>query len=58
MEVPRDRAATFNPLIVPKGTTRLDGFNDRIISLHASGVTVRDIQRHLADMYQVAVSRT
>ena len=56
MEVPRDRAATFNPLIVPKGTTRLDGFNDRIISLYAAGMTVRDIQGHLADMYQVEVS--
>jgi putative transposase len=56
LEVPRDRAATFNPLIVPKGTTRLDGFNDRIISLYASGMTVRDIQGHLADMYQVEVS--
>lgn len=56
LEVPRDRAATFHPLIVPKGTTRLDGFNDRIISLYASGMTVRDIQGHLADMYQVEVS--
>lgn len=56
LEVPRDRAATFNPLIVPKGTTRLDGFNDRIISLYAAGMTVRDIQGHLADMYQVEVS--
>lgn len=56
LEVPRDRAATFHPLIVPKGTTRLDGFNDRIISLYAAGMTVRDIQGHLADMYQVEVS--
>ena len=56
LEGPRDRAATFHPLIVPKGTTRLDGFNDRIISLYAAGMTVRDIQGHLADMYQVEVS--
>lgn len=56
LDVPRDRAGTFNPLIVPKGTSRLDGFNERIISLYASGMTVRDIQAHLLDLYQVEVS--
>ena len=56
LEVPRDRVGTFHPLIVPKGTSRLDGFNERIISLYASGMTVRDIQAHLLDLYQVEVS--
>src|SRR4029077_15241836 len=48
--VPRDRAGSFDPLIVPKHKSRLPGFNDRIISLYARGMTVRDIQGHLADL--------
>lgn len=56
LEVPRDRNASFDPQIVPKGTRRLDGFNDRIIALYARGMTVRDIQAHLAEIYAVDVS--
>jgi hypothetical protein len=44
IEVPRDRNGSFEPQIVPKGETRLDGFDDRIISLYARGMTVREIQ--------------
>src|SRR6476659_6480999 len=44
LEVPRDRAGSFDPKIVRKGQTRLDGFNDRIIALYARGMTTRDIQ--------------
>ena len=56
LAVPRDRNGSFEPQIVRKGQTRLDGFNDRIIALYARGMTVRDIRAHLAEMYQVDVS--
>jgi putative transposase len=56
IEVPRDRNATFEPQIVPKGETRLDGFDDKVISLYARGLTVREIQGHLRELYQVEVS--
>ena len=56
LEIPRDRAGSFEPKIVPKGTRRLAGFNDKIIALYARGMTTRDIQAHLRQMYQVQVS--
>ena len=56
LDVPRDRNGEFEPRIVPKGTTRLAGFNDRIISLYARGMTVRDVQAHLEEIYGVEVS--
>ena len=46
----------FEPQIVRKGQTRLDGFNDRIIALYARGMTTRDIRAHLREMYDVDVS--
>src|SRR5947209_7289531 len=48
LDVPRDRAGTFEPRLVPKGARRLGGLDDVIISLYAGGMTVRDIQHHLA----------
>ena len=56
LAVPRDRAGTFEPQIVRKGQTRLEGFNDRIIALYARGMTTRDIRAHLREMYDVDVS--
>lgn len=56
LEVPRDRNGDFEPRIVPKGTTRLKGFNDRIVALYARGMTVRDIRAHLEEIYDVDVS--
>ena len=56
VDVPRDRNGDFEPRIVPKGTTRLKGFNDRIVSLYARGMTVRDVQAHLEEIYGVDVS--
>ena len=56
LAVPRDRAGTFEPQIVRKGQTRLDGFNERIIALYARGMTTRDIRAHLREMYGVDVS--
>jgi putative transposase len=54
--VPRDRNSTFEPQIIAKGQTRLDGFDDRIISLYARGLSVREIQGHLLELYGVEVS--
>src|SRR4051812_16579140 len=48
LDVPRDRAGTFEPRLVPKGARRLGGLDDIIVSLYAGGMTVRDIQHHLA----------
>jgi putative transposase len=47
--VPGDRNGMFEPQIVRKGQTRLEGFNDRIIALYARGMTVRDIRAHLRE---------
>jgi putative transposase len=47
---------TFEPQIVAKGETRLDGFDDKIISLYARGMTVREIQATCAELYAVDVS--
>ena len=58
IEVPRDRAASFEPKIVPKGETRFTGFDDKILSLYARGLTTREIQGHLEEMYGVDVSPT
>ncbi len=48
LDVPRDRDGTFTPRLVPKGTRRLGGLDEMIISLYAGGMTVRDISYHLA----------
>ena len=48
MDVPRDRDGTFVPRLVPKGSRRLGGLDEMIISLYAGGMTLRDIQHHLA----------
>lgn len=56
LEVPRDRAGTFDPKIVPKHQTRVPGLDEKILALYARGMSVRDIQRHLEDLYQVEVS--
>jgi transposase-like protein len=56
IEVPRDRAGSFEPVIVAKGQTRFDGFDEKIISLYGRGMTVREIQGHLAELYGTEVS--
>lgn len=56
IEVPRDRNGTFEPLLVKKGQTHFDGFDDKIISMYARGMTVREIQGHLKELYGVDVS--
>ena len=56
--VPRDRDSSFEPIILPKGQSRFTGFDDKIIALYARGMTTRDIQAHLEEMYGVEVSPT
>jgi putative transposase len=56
ISVPRDRAGTFEPQLIPKGQTRFEGFDDKILSLYARGMTVREIQGHLTELYGVDVS--
>jgi putative transposase len=56
VEVPRDRNSSFEPKIIPKGQTRFDGFDDKVLSLYARGMTTRQIQQHLEEIYQVEVS--
>lgn len=56
IEIPRDRDSSFEPIIVPKGQTRFAGFDDKIISLYARGMTTREIQGHLEEIYGVEVS--
>ena len=56
IEVPRDRAGTFEPRFIPKHERRFTGFDDKIVALYARGMTVREIQGFLAEMYAVEVS--
>lgn len=56
IEVPRDRHGSFEPKLVTKHQTRWAGFDDKIISLYARGMTVREIQAHLEEMYGTKVS--
>jgi putative transposase len=58
IEVPRDRHGSFEPQLVPKHQTRWSGFDDKILSLYARGMTVREIQAHLTEMYGTDVSPT
>ncbi len=56
IEVPRDRNAEFEPQLVPKGQRRLPGFDEKVIALYARGMTTREIQGHLQELYNVEVS--
>ena len=56
IEVPRDRQGSFEPQLIGKHQTRWAGFDDKILSLYARGMTVREIQAHLEEMYGTEVS--
>lgn len=56
IEIPRDRHSTFEPQIIPKHQTRWAGFDEKILSLYARGMTVREIQSHLEEIYGAEVS--
>jgi len=58
LEAPRDREGSFEPKIVAKGQTRFTGFDEKILSMYARGMTTRDIQGHLEEIYGVEVSPT
>lgn len=58
LDIPRDRSGSFEPKLIKKGEKQLNGFDDRIISLYARGMTTRDIQAHFEESYGVEVSPT
>lgn len=58
IEIPRDRECSFEPQLISKHQTRWTGFDDKIISLYSRGMTVREIQSHLIEMYGAEVSPT
>jgi len=58
LETPRDRNGSFEPKIVGKHQTRFTGFDDKILSMYARGMTTREIQAHLEEIYKVEVSPT
>lgn len=58
IEVPRDRHCTFEPAILPKRQKRFDGFNDKVLSLYAKGMSVSDIKIQLQELYNVEVSES
>jgi putative transposase len=56
VRVPRDRDGSFTPRIVPKNVRRLEGFDQKLLSLYARGMTTREIQGHLEELYGTEVS--
>ena len=58
LEIPRDRDGSFDPQLIRKGQRRLAGLDQQIIALYAKGLTTREIQSHLEEMYEVEVSAT
>jgi transposase-like protein len=56
VEVPRDRDGSFEPQLVPKHRRRLPGFDEKVLALYARGMTTREIQGHLRELYGVEVS--
>jgi len=58
LAIPRDRSSTFEPQLIAKGQTRFDGFDAKILSMYARGLTTRDIQAQLQELYGVEVSST
>ena len=56
IDIPRDRDGSFAPKLIPKGQTRIDGMDDKIIGLYAAGLSTRDIRAHLEEVYGFRVS--
>jgi putative transposase len=57
LQMPRDREGTFEPVTVPKHVRRLEGLGANVLSLYAKGLTTGEIQAHLAEIYDIEVSR-
>lgn len=56
IDVPRDRNGEFEPLLIPKHERRINGFDEKIISMYSHGMSTRDIQTHIRDLYQIEIS--
>lgn len=56
VEIPRDREGTFDPVLIAKGERRCTGFDEKIIAMYARGMSVREIQDFLLEMYGIEVS--
>ena len=56
IDIPRDREGSFEPELIRKGQTRIDGIDDKIIGLYAAGLSTRDIRGHLEEVYGLRVS--
>ena len=56
LDIPRDRESSFEPQLIKKGQTKFLGFDDKIISMYGRGMTIKEIQGHLMDMYDTEVS--
>ena len=57
VKTPRDRNGSFKPVIIDKGQTKLTGFEDKCVSLYAKGMSLRDIEKILKDLYGVSISK-
>ena len=57
VQTPRDRESTFEPVIIEKGQTRLTGFEDKCIALYAKGMSIRDIEKTLKEIYGVKINK-
>jgi putative transposase len=57
VNVPRDREGEFTPQLLPKGVRRFNGFDDKVVSLYARGMSMSEIQGHLEEIYQTEISK-
>jgi len=57
IDVPRDRDGAYEPQLIPKGIRKFKGFDDKVISLYARGMTMSEIQGHLEEIYHTEVSK-
>ncbi len=56
LDIPRDRAGKYQPQLIPKGTRTISGIDEKIISLYARGMSLRDIEKQVKEMYDVEMS--
>ncbi|MBL0933080.1 MAG: transposase, partial [Alphaproteobacteria bacterium] len=56
LDIPRDRHGQFDPTLIPKYARRFPGFDDKIVALYARGMSTRDIQAHVRELYGIEVS--
>ena len=56
LNIPRDRKSEYKPRLIPKGRTTISGIDDKIISMYARGMSLRDIEKQVKEMYDVEMS--